>query len=82
MHKHLIFLMAQCGAALATDYWLPVAGTYCQVWSDETLQKDEVIRWSGGCKEGKGFRLWPNGELYEGAFVKDKQQGSRWAHRR
>jgi hypothetical protein len=49
----LLFLMAQCGTALSADYWLPVEGTDCKVWSDEPMAKGETIRWSGGCKEGK-----------------------------
>ena len=61
----LLFLMAQGGAALSADYWLPVEGTDCQVWSDEQLAKGEIIRWSGGCSEGK---LSGNGvlEVFEG----------------
>ena len=40
-------------AKAAADYWLPVEGTDCQVWSDEPLAQGEIIRWSGGCSEGK-----------------------------
>ena len=49
----LLFLMAQGGVALSADYWMPVEGTDCQVWSDEPLAQGEIIRWSGGCSEGK-----------------------------
>ena len=64
----LLFLMAQDGAALSADYWLPVAGADCQGWSDEPLAKGEIIRWSGGCKEGK---LSGNGVLE--VFERDKR---------
>ena len=40
-------------AKAAADYWLPVEGSDCQVWSDEALAQGEVIHWSGGCQEGK-----------------------------
>jgi len=39
----LLFLMAQSGVALSAEYWLPVDGTDCQVWSDEPLSKGEII---------------------------------------
>jgi hypothetical protein len=41
------------GDLLAADFWLPVEGNGCQVWSDEPLAKGEVIRWSGGCDTDK-----------------------------
>ena len=40
----LLFLMAQGGAALSADYWLPVEGTDCKVWNDEPPAKGEVIK--------------------------------------
>ncbi len=39
--------------ALAADHWLPVEGTDCTVWSDQPLKPGEVIRWSGGCEDGR-----------------------------
>ena len=41
------------GLALATDYWLSVAGSDCTLWSDQPLQSGESIRWSGGCEDGR-----------------------------
>jgi hypothetical protein len=41
VHK---LLVAQGGAALSADDWLPVAGVDCKVWSDEPLAKGEIIR--------------------------------------
>jgi len=39
--------------ALAADHWLAVDETDCTVWSDELLKPGEVIRWSGGCEDGR-----------------------------
>ena len=55
-------------AKTAADYWLSVEGTDCQVWSDEPLAKGEIIRWRGGCSEGK---LSGNGVLE--VFAGDKR---------
>jgi hypothetical protein len=48
-----IMLAAISVPALATDHWLAVEGMDCAAWSDQPLQPGEVIRWSGGCENGR-----------------------------
>ena len=40
-------------SVLAADYWLPTDRAGCEVWSDKPLKPGEVIRWTGGCVDGR-----------------------------
>ncbi|MGI9401687.1 MAG: MORN repeat-containing protein [Rhizobiaceae bacterium] len=60
-----------CSTALAEDYWLPVTGSDCQVWSDEKPDGDQVS-WSGKCTNGKisgkGMLEWKRGSELAGTY--------------
>jgi hypothetical protein len=47
-----IYMMIGMHAQAAT-HWLAVEGSNCKAWSDEALKPGEVIRWSGGCEDGR-----------------------------
>ena len=46
-------LILLAGPAVAADHWLAVEGKNCKAWSERPLQPGELIRWSGGCEDGR-----------------------------
>jgi hypothetical protein len=70
-----VLICVVVGDLKAGDYWLPVAGSDCQVWSDEPLAMGEIIRWSGRCHAGK---LSGSGvlEVFEGDKRKLRFEGT------
>jgi hypothetical protein len=48
-----IGLLLLAGSVCAADHWLAVEGSNCKAWSDEALKPGEVVRWSGGCEDGR-----------------------------
>ena len=55
----------------AQDFWIKAQGSGCQVWSDEEMS-DEVVTWSGSCKDGKakgkGKLTWTEGGKPAGSY--------------
>lgn len=39
--------------AAAEDFWVPLSGADCKVWSDEAPNPKDQVTWSGGCRDGK-----------------------------
>lgn len=70
--------LLMCSAALAEDYWLPVAGSDCQVWSDEKPDDDQVT-WTGECDGGKasgrGMLEWKRGDKLAGTYDGRMKEG-------
>jgi hypothetical protein len=45
-------LVPTAAPGAAQDFWVKAQGSGCQVWSDEAMD-NEVVTWSGSCKDGK-----------------------------
>ncbi len=79
----LFVAMAPASAPIAAqDFWIKAHESGCQIWSDEAMD-NEVVTWSGPCKDGKasgkGKLTWTEGGkpagTYEGFMEGGKLDG-------
>ncbi len=67
-----LLMLASVPPASAADYWIKVKGSDCQIWSDEAVDRTDVVTWSGACKDGKstgkGKLTWTKGGKPAGSY--------------